>query len=76
MSAVRALVRRPGPLLADSIVTHLDRVPIDEDLAVEQWHAYVAALLADLGYEPVTVDISEFQKLEGFVTCLSVRLRE
>ena len=29
----------------------------------------------DLGYEPVTVDISEFQKLEGCVTCLSVRLR-
>jgi dimethylargininase len=34
-----------------------------------------AAQLADLGYEPVTVDISEFQKLEGCVTCLSVRLR-
>lgn len=33
------------------------------------------ALFADLGYEPVTVDISEFQKLEGCVTCLSVRLR-
>ena len=35
-----------------------------------------AAMFADLGYEPVTVDISEFQKLEGCVTCLSVRLRE
>ena len=34
-----------------------------------------ADLLADLGYEPVTVDISEFQKLEGCVTCLSVRVR-
>jgi dimethylargininase len=34
-----------------------------------------AALVADLGYEPVTVDISEFQKLEGCVTCLSVRIR-
>jgi dimethylargininase len=33
-------------------------------------------LFADLGYEPVPVDISEFQKLEGCVTCLSVRLRE
>ncbi len=32
-------------------------------------------LFADLGYEPVVVDISEFQKLEGCVTCLSVRLR-
>lgn len=28
-----------------------------------------------LGYEPITVDISEFQKLEGCVTCLSVRIR-
>jgi len=32
-------------------------------------------LFADLGYEPVIVDSSEFQKLEGCVTCLSVRLR-
>lgn len=34
-----------------------------------------ADLLADMGYEPVSVDISEFEKLEGCVTCLSVRLR-
>jgi dimethylargininase len=35
-----------------------------------------AELVAELGYEPVVVDISEFEKLEGCVTCLSVRLRE
>ncbi|WP_093657938.1 dimethylargininase [Streptomyces wuyuanensis] len=35
-----------------------------------------AELFADLGYEPVQVDISEFEKLEGCVTCLSVRLRD
>jgi dimethylargininase len=34
-----------------------------------------AAMFADLGYDPVQVDISEFIKLEGCVTCLSVRLR-
>lgn len=34
-----------------------------------------AALLAARGYEPVLVDIGEFEKLEGCVTCLSVRLR-
>lgn len=34
-----------------------------------------AAMFAELGYEPVVVDISEFIKLEGCVTCLSVRLR-
>lgn len=35
-----------------------------------------AKLFMALGYEPVPVDISEFEKLEGCVTCLSVRLRE
>jgi len=35
-----------------------------------------ADLLADLGYWPVPVDISEYEKLEGCVTCLSVRMRE
>jgi dimethylargininase len=34
-----------------------------------------AELFATLGYTPVVVDISEFEKLEGCVTCLSVRLR-
>lgn len=34
-----------------------------------------AVLFRDLGYTPVEVDISEFVKLEGCVTCLSVRLR-
>ncbi|MDO7883706.1 dimethylargininase [Salinibacterium soli] len=33
------------------------------------------ALLEDLGYRVVTVDVSEFEKLEGCVTCLSVRIR-
>jgi dimethylargininase len=34
-----------------------------------------AELFADLGYDPVLVDIGEFEKLGGSVTCLSVRLR-
>jgi dimethylargininase len=34
-----------------------------------------AQLFAGLGYEPIVVDISEYDKLEGCVTCLSVRLR-
>ena len=33
-------------------------------------------LVADLGYDPIVVDISEYEKLEGCVTCLSIRLRE
>jgi dimethylargininase len=34
-----------------------------------------AELFRGLGYTPVVVDLSEFEKLEGCVTCLSVRLR-
>jgi dimethylargininase len=34
-----------------------------------------AELITDLGFTVVQVDISEFEKLEGCVTCLSVRLR-
>jgi dimethylargininase len=34
-----------------------------------------AMLLRERGYATVTVDIGEFIKLEGCVTCLSVRLR-
>ena len=33
------------------------------------------ALFEERGLEVVAVDISEFEKLEGCVTCLSVRLR-
>jgi dimethylargininase len=33
-----------------------------------------AHLLDDIGFTPVVVDISEFEKLEGCVTCLSVLL--
>jgi dimethylargininase len=35
-----------------------------------------ADLFARLGWQPVCVDIGEFEKLEGCVTCLSVRLRD
>jgi dimethylargininase len=34
-----------------------------------------AELFRELGYRVITVDISEFEKLEGCVTCLSVRMR-
>jgi dimethylargininase len=41
---VRALVRRPSTRLAEGIVTHLERRPVDAALALRQWDAYVAAL--------------------------------
>ena len=39
------------------------------------WVRRVNSPVEPLGYTPVPVDISEFEKLEGCVTCLSVRLR-
>jgi dimethylargininase len=54
MSTGTALIRRPGPALADGIVTHMDRVPVAVDLAVRQWDAYVGAM-ADNGWDLVEV---------------------
>jgi dimethylargininase len=34
-----------------------------------------AAMFADRGYRVEPVDVSEYEKLEGCVTCLSVRVR-
>jgi dimethylargininase len=50
----RALVRRPGDLLAGGIVTYLERRPVDVQAAREQWAAYTAALEA-AGWETVEV---------------------
>ena len=48
------LVRRPGPALADGIVTHQERVPVDVDLAQRQWEGYVAAMAAS-GWDLIEV---------------------
>ncbi len=52
---MKALVRRPSRRLADGIVTHLDRNPVDVDLAFSQWENYVAILVCH-GWEPVEVE--------------------
>jgi dimethylargininase len=54
MHVRRALVRRPGPKLADGLLTHLERQPVDVDLALRQWEGYVAALAGE-GWETVEV---------------------
>jgi dimethylargininase len=41
---MRALVREPGPRLADGLVTHLQRTAVDVDVAGKQWQGYVDAL--------------------------------
>ncbi|MDJ0462695.1 dimethylargininase [Streptomyces sp. H27-C3] len=55
MPSSKALVRRPSPRLAEGLVTHIERSPVDPELAVEQWGAYVATLRAH-GWETVEVD--------------------
>ena len=49
-----ALVRRPGPRLADGLLTHLERSPVDLDLAMKQWEAY-AACLRSAGWQTIEV---------------------
>lgn len=49
-----ALVRRPSPRLAEGLVTHIDRTPVDVDLAMRQWEAYVAALQS-CGWQTIEV---------------------
>ncbi|MBF0672022.1 MAG: dimethylarginine dimethylaminohydrolase [Salinibacterium sp.] len=51
-------------------------VPLDDaTVLVSSAAPGTAALIESLGYTLVTADISEFEKLEGGVTCLSARIR-
>ena len=50
----RALVRRPSPRLAEGLITHIERVPVDAELAARQWQEYVDALI-DAGWDCVEV---------------------
>jgi dimethylargininase len=47
MATHTALVRRPSPRLAEGLVTHIERQPVDVDRAMLQWQAYVDALSAN-----------------------------
>jgi dimethylargininase len=53
-----ALVRAPGPRLADGIVTYVERRPVDVALAVSQQAAYRRALVA-AGWSVVEVEPAE-----------------
>jgi dimethylargininase len=53
-----ALVRPPGPRLAEGIVTHLARQPVDVAAAREQHAGYVAALAAN-GWRPRPVPAAD-----------------
>ncbi|MFE9675187.1 dimethylargininase [Streptomyces sp. NPDC006259] len=55
MPSKKALIRRPGPRLAEGLVTHVERGTVDVGLALEQWEAYAEALRAN-GWETIEVD--------------------
>ena len=61
-----ALVRTPGPRLAEGIVTHVARVAVDVDAALDQHRAYVAALAAH-GWTPSAVPPADDQPDAVFV---------
>ncbi len=50
----RILVRRPSPQLAAGELTHIDRQPVDADLALDQWQGYVRAF-AEHGWDVTEV---------------------
>ncbi|MDP3891565.1 dimethylargininase [Nocardioides sp.] len=62
----RALVRRPSPRLAEGEITHIERSPVDADLAQRQWEGYVAALEAE-GWQPIEVPPAEECPDQAFV---------
>ncbi len=49
------LVRRPGPRLDGGLVTHVERRPVDLDLALEQWANYLHAFRS-AGWEVLEVN--------------------
>jgi dimethylargininase len=53
-----ALVRRPGPRLAEGLVSHAERQPVDLDRALRQWQSYVDALVAT-GWRVVEVGAAD-----------------
>jgi len=58
MPSTKALVRRPSSRLADGIVTHIARSPVDVDRAVRQWQGYVDAL-ENCGWETIEVPAAD-----------------
>jgi dimethylargininase len=50
-----ALVRIPASNLDEGRLTHRERVPVDTELADEQWDNYCAALVAE-GWETLEID--------------------
>jgi dimethylargininase len=48
-------------------------VRVNERVLVAAGYAHLSAELADRGFNPLTLDMSEFQKMDGGLSCLSLR---
>ncbi|AEV73012.1 N-dimethylarginine dimethylaminohydrolase [Mycolicibacterium rhodesiae NBB3] len=66
MHGRRALVRRPSPRLAEGLLTHLERSPVDADRAIAQWDGYVQAFV-DAGWQVIEVEPAPDSPDSGFV---------
>ncbi|WP_367281834.1 dimethylargininase [Ilumatobacter sp.] len=62
---------RPAPEPTGSYVIDLG----DDRVMMHASAPETVEVVRSLGYDPVVVDISEFEKMEACITCLSVRLR-
>ncbi len=56
--ARRVLVRRPSSRLAAGLVTHIERTPVDVELAFRQWNSYVDILRAE-GWQTIEVEAAD-----------------
>ena len=55
MHTKKAIVRRPSPRLAEGLVTHIERSPVEAGIAMKQWEAYVRAFV-DAGWRVTEVE--------------------
>lgn len=70
------IVRRPSKSMAEGITSSPELGKPDYENAIKQHDSYVEAfkkLVENAGYEVITVDTSEYRKLDGGLSCLSLR---
>lgn len=49
-------------------------IMVNEYVMVPSGYRYLSATLGDLGYQVIELDMSEFQKMDGGLSCLSLRV--
>jgi dimethylargininase len=48
-------------------------VRVNDRVLVAAGYPYIVEQLGELGFKPLTLDMSEFQKMDGGLSCLSLR---